>query len=165
MQNRGIYKIKEQFFEDFPDENLKENKGENRPCYYCFRDVKSDLLWMIPMSNQIEKYKRIIEERQKKNKPCDILHVAKLDNGRESAFLIQDIFPVSEKYILSEYTFNGNALTITSDALAETIEHKAKTILLLIRKGLKLLNTQADILKIEKELLSILNMQNETLRT
>ena len=162
MQNRGIYKIKEQFFEDFPDENLKENKGENRPCYYCFRDVKSDLLWMIPMSNQIEKYKRIIEERQKKNKPCDILHVARLDNGRESAFLIQDIFPVTEKYILSEYTFNGNALTITSDTLAEAIEHKAKTILLLIRKGLKLLNTQADILKIEKELLSKLSMQSET---
>jgi hypothetical protein len=154
MVDRGIYKIKDQFFEDFPDENLKDNKGENRPCYFCFRDTKTDLLWMIPMSNQIEKYKRIVDDRQKKNKPCDIIHVAKLDNGKESAFLIQDIFPILEKYILSEYTFNGNLLRISSDALADTIEHKAKTILVLIRKGVKLLNTQADVLKIEQELLS-----------
>ena len=162
MVNRGIYKIKEQFFEDFPDENLKKNKGENRPCYFCFKDTKSDLLWMIPMSTQIEKYKRIIEGRQKENKPCDILHVAKLDNGRESAFLVQDIFPVVEKYILGEYTFNGSALKITSDALADAIEHKARTVLILIRKGVKLLGTQPDVLKIEKELLSILSKENET---
>jgi len=44
MIDRGIYKIKDQFFEDFPDENLKENKGEKRPCYYCFRDTRTVLI-------------------------------------------------------------------------------------------------------------------------
>ena len=161
MINRGIYKIKDRFFEDFPDENLKENKGENRPCYFCFRDTKTDILWMIPMSHQIEKYKQIIDSRQKINRPCDILHVAKLDNGKESAFLIQDIFPILEKYISGEYTFNGNPLKITSEALADTIEHKAKTILILIRKGVKLLNTQPDVLKIEKELLLISSLETK----
>ena len=161
MVDRGIYKIKDQFFEDFPDENLKENKGEKRPCYYCFRDIKTGLLWMIPMSHQLEKYKRIINDKKQKNKPCDILHVAKLDNGKESAFLIQDIFPTTEKYILSEYMINGNILKITSEALANTLEHKAKTVLILIRKGVKFFDTQADVLKIEKELLAFQSGQND----
>ena len=51
---------------------------------------------MIPLSSRIDKYKRLIEKRKKAGKPCDILHVVKLDNGRESAFLIQDMFPITE---------------------------------------------------------------------
>jgi len=153
MISRGIYKIKDKFFDDFPDPYLKTNKDESRPCYFCFKEESTGLLWMIPMSKKIEKYKSIINKKQLQNKPCDILHVAKLGNDQESAFLIQDIFPITDEYILNEYTINGVILKITNDVLANIIERKAKTILMLIRKGVKLFNTQPDILKIEKTLL------------
>ena len=52
---------------------------------------------MIPLSSRIDKYKRILEKKEKAGKPCDILHIVKLDDSRESAFLIQDMFPITLK--------------------------------------------------------------------
>ena len=46
---------------------------------------------MIPLSSRIDKYKRIVEKKEKAGKPCDIIHIAKLDDSRESTFLIQDM--------------------------------------------------------------------------
>ncbi len=40
-----------------------------------------------------------MEKKEKAGKPCDILHIVKLDDSRESAFLIQDMFPITEEYI------------------------------------------------------------------
>lgn len=39
----------------------------------------------------------------------------KLDDDRESAFLIQDMFPITEEYIEREYTIAGNHLMLTSE--------------------------------------------------
>ena len=68
---------------------------------------------MIPLSWRVEKYKRIMEKRQEANKPCDIVHVARLDNGKESVFLIQDMFPVTKEYILGEYILGNSILRVT----------------------------------------------------
>ena len=55
---RGIYKIKDQFFDDFPDPYLKTNKEENRPCYFCFVEESTGLFWMIPMYKREQHYHR-----------------------------------------------------------------------------------------------------------
>jgi len=157
MINRGIYKIKNKYFEDFPDKYLRHNNDENRPCYYCLTDNNTGLAWMIPMSRRIEKYKSIIEKRKSMNKPTDSMHVAKIDTGDESVFIISDMFPVTDEYILAEYTVGGNHLRITSNVLAEAIERKAKRILSLIRKGICIHSKQPDVLKIEKELITKLS--------
>lgn len=39
---------------------LKGNKAGNRPHYYCFEDTNTGIYWMIPLSSQIDKYKRIV---------------------------------------------------------------------------------------------------------
>jgi hypothetical protein len=153
MVNRYIYKIKDKYFKDFPDDYLKQNKDENRPCYFCFYIAETGISWMIPMSKKIEKYRGIIEKKKSANKPYDILHIARLDNGEESAFLIQDMFPVTEEYIMGEYTIGGNALRITSDTLAAAIEQKARRIYNLIHKGIRIQPLQPDVLKIEQLLL------------
>ena len=44
------------------------------------------------------------------------IHIVKLDDNHESAFLIQDMFPISEKYIEREYTIAGNHLRLTVNA-------------------------------------------------
>ena len=54
---------------------------------------------MIPLSSRVDKYRRIIEKKEHSGKRCDILHIAKLDNDKESVFLIQDMFPVTAQYI------------------------------------------------------------------
>lgn len=149
MEVNSIYVIKDEFFEYFNDPYLKGNKEENRPHYYSFSDNKTGLYWIVPMSTRIEKYKGIMEKRISCNKPCDILHIARLDNDQESAFLIQDMFPITEKYIERPYTLNGVPMKITSARLISILEQKSRSTLSLIRRGIKFTPTQADVLKIE----------------
>ncbi len=154
MKKTGFYIIKDQFFVDMADPYLKGNKGQNRPHYYCFKDAKDGIYWVIPLSSKVEKYRKIIESRIAAGKPCDTLHIAKLDDHRESAFLIQDMFPITDEYIERKYTIAGNHLMLTSEHLAEEIEKKARRVAGLLRRGIKFMPTQPDvnaILKILQE--------------
>lgn len=152
MVERGFYIIKDQFFKDMNDMYLKGNKEANRPHYYCFKEEKVGLYWMIPLSSKVEKYKRIMNQKIERKKPCDIIHIIKLDNGKESAFLIQDMFPITEKYIERKYTIANNHLTVTSEHSAIEIEKKAKKVMNMLKKGIKFTPTQPDILKIMNKL-------------
>lgn len=91
MKKTGFYIIKDKFFEDMPDPYLKGNKAGNRPYYYCFEDNATGIYWMIPLSSRIDKFRKIIDKKEQSGKPCDILHIVKLDDSRESVFLIQDM--------------------------------------------------------------------------
>lgn len=152
MIERGFYVIKEQFFKDMEDIYLKGNKEENRPHYYCFKEEKTGLFWMIPLSSKIDKYRKIMKKRLEKGKSCDILHIIKLDNGKESAFLIQDMFPITENYIEREYTIVNNHLMLTSEHSAREIEKKAKKVMNMLKKGVKFTPTQPNIKLIIKKL-------------
>lgn len=96
MKKSGFYAIKDKFFEDMKEQYLKSNKLGRRLHYYCFEDSNAGIFWMIPLSSRIDKYKSIMEKKKAEGKPCDIIHIVKLDNSRESAFLIQDMFPITE---------------------------------------------------------------------
>lgn len=65
MKKTGFYIIKDKFFEDMSDPYLKGNKAGNRPHYYCFEDTSAGVYWMIPLSSRIDKYRRIIENKEK----------------------------------------------------------------------------------------------------
>ena len=152
VKKTGFYIIKDKFFEDMSDPYLKGNKAENRPHYYCFEDTSTGIYWMIPLSSRIDKYRRIMERKEKAGKPCDILHIVKLDNGRESAFLIQDMFPIMEEYIEREYTIAGNHLMLTSEHTAREIEQKARKVIGMLKRGVKFTPTQPDVMTILKKL-------------
>ena len=112
---------------------------------------------MIPLSSRIDKYKRLIEKRKKAGKPCDILHVVKLDNGRESAFLIQDMFPITEEYIEREYTIAGNHLMLSSEHAAREIEKKARKVMAMLKRGVKFTPTQPDAIAILEKMYKHIN--------
>ena len=59
-----VYHIKDSYFEVALDERLMRNResGTYRPTYFCLRDDKTGLLWVVPMSNRIEKYTSIIDK-------------------------------------------------------------------------------------------------------
>ncbi len=107
---------------------------------------------MIPLSSRIDKYKQILEKKEKAGKSCDILHIVKLDDSRESAFLIQDMFPITEEYIEREYTIAGNHLMLTSEHTAREIEQKAKKVMGMLKRGIKFTPTQPDVMAILENL-------------
>lgn len=152
MKKMGFYIIKDKFFEDMSDPYLKGNKKGNRPHYYCFEDTRTGIYWMIPLSSRIDKYKKIIEKKEKAGKACDILHIAKLDDSRESVFLIQDMFPVTEEYVEREYTIAGNHLLLTSEHTARVIEQKSRKVLGMLKRGVKFTPTQPDVMTILKKM-------------
>lgn len=152
MKETGFYIIKDQFFEDMSDPYLKGNKAGKRPHYYCFEDTKTGIFWMIPLSSRIEKYKKIVDKKQSAGKSCDIIHIVKLDDSRESAFLIQDMFPIMEEYIEREYTIAGNQLMLTSEHIAGIIEQKARKVMAMLKRGVKFTPTQPNVMAILKKL-------------
>lgn len=93
----------------FKDYGLMVNKENKRPCYFCFRDRKNkEIIWFVLISTKYEKYKRIYETKKLKsaNRPVYNFVFGKV-LGRKSVFLIQNIFPTTEKYIEKKYT-NSN---------------------------------------------------------
>lgn len=148
MKKNGFYIIKDTFFEDMADPYLKGNKAGNRPHFYCFEDAKTGIYWMIPLSSQIDKYKQIMKKKEKAGKPCDIIHIVRLDDSRESAFLIQDMFPISERYIDREYTIAGNHLMLTSEHVVKEVEQKARKVMGMLKRGVKFTPTQSDVMSI-----------------
>ena len=111
IEDGKFYFIKDEFFDVFKDYGLMVNKenGNKRPCYFCFRDRKNkEIIWFVPISTKYEKYKRIYESKKLKsgNKPVYNFVFGKV-LGKKAVFLIQNIFPTTEKYIEKKYT-NSN---------------------------------------------------------
>ena len=100
---------------------------------------------MIPLSSRVEKYRKIMDKKAREGKPCDIVHIVKLDDDRESAFLIQDMFPITAEYVEREYTIAGNHLMLTSEHSVKEIETKAKKVMALLKRGVKFIPTQVDV--------------------
>ena len=96
--------------------------------------------------------KQIAAEAVAAGKPCDIIHIVKLDNSRESAFLIQDMFPITENYIEREYTIAGNHLMLTSEHSVKTIEQKARKVMGMLKRGIRFTPTQPDIMAMLEKL-------------
>ncbi len=155
--NMSFYFIKDEFFEDFPDKGLMINREKidnavhNRPCFYAYKDVKNELYWMIPVTSQVEKYKKIYIRKVEKFKRCDNLVFAKFLD-KEAVFLIQNIFPVTDKYILNQYFDKNNKPIEISYKLSFEIRKKAKHVIRGVRLGIKGL-VFPDILKIEETLI------------
>ena len=153
MVENGFYIIKDTFFKDMDEPYLKGNKQGNRPHYYCFKDNKTGLFWMIPLSSKVEKFQQIVARKQKENKPCDIIHIIKTDNDKSNAFLIADMFPITENYIEREYTIAGNHLKVTSEHEVKEIKRKARKVLAMLKSGVKFTPTQPDVLRMQRLLL------------
>ena len=152
MRKAGFYIIKDKFFEDMQEPFLKGNKNSNRPHYYCVKDEADGVYWMIPLSSKTEKYKKIIFGLKKANKSYDGLHILRLATGRESVFLIQDIFPVTEQYIEREYTVSGIPFALAKEKEIRVLESKALTVINMLRQGIKFTPTQPNVLAILEKL-------------
>lgn len=153
IQENGFYIIDDQYFKDFEDPFLKRNDAENRPHYYCFKEEGTSMFWLIPLSFQVDKCKKEIEKKRQENKRCDYYYILKIA-GRESAFLISDMFPITEKYIKREYTLSNIPVKLLDKHHISEIGKRAKRIYNLIHRGIKLHDKQPDVLKIKAKLIA-----------
>ena len=156
-----FYFLTDQYGSDFPNAGIMTNKPtvdgvkHGRPCFYSFEDSKTGLFWMIPVSSQISKYQAIYQSKISKYKTCDTIVFGNL-LGQKSAFLIQNICPVTQKYINNEYLDKNNTPVRIPQPLEKELQTKARKVIALVRKGIHGL-VFTDILEIEKELLKEIN--------
>ena len=54
-----LYHIKDEYFDVVDDDSLMQNheKGKKRPTYFTIKDKY--ILWFIPISSKLDKYKKI----------------------------------------------------------------------------------------------------------
>ena len=146
----GFYIIKDKFFTDISDQLLVDNKNENRPHYYCFKD-DLEIIWIIPVTSQKDK---IIENKKKNEKRSeDLFHYLKIGH-KISILLIANMFPITEDYIKREYTISNKPFRLLNKKEIKIIDKKARRILALLKKGFKFTPKQLDVLKIESYLKS-----------
>ena len=139
-----FYFIKDSFFDIIDDSELMQNKenGNKRPCYYCFKSkTYDDIIWFIPVSTKIEKYQKIhnykIQKQIKlgKKPSIDTIVFGNVANTY-SVFLIQNMFPVTKKYVESQYIKNKVAIRLSNKLQTEVI-YKANKVLNLYNHGMK----------------------------
>lgn len=145
----GLYNIYDKYFSDFKNDFLVDNKCENRPNYYTFKD-KDNIIWFIPLSTQTQSYKAKINKDIEKHGNCLFYHIG-IIAGIERVFLIGNMFPVTAKYIKKEYTINNKHYIVENKDLIKQINKKATKYLLLVQQ--KKLQPKVDILKIKNVLL------------
>ena len=145
------YHIKDEYFIMAEDEHLMKNKedGNYRPTMYCIKDNKYDIYWMIPISSQYDKYADIRSEMLRKGKKCKGIVLGKYD-GKKAAFLIQNMFPVTLKYIDHVHTRNGNPVPVNRK-LQEMIRKNTKSLIAISGKGIKV--TFTDIIRLRNRLI------------
>ena len=144
-----LYHIKDEFFDAINSKKLLINheNGHSRPTYFVIK--YKDLLWFIPLSSKVDKYKKIIEDKIKKNGECRTILIRKI-GGQESAILLQNAFPTLEKYIDHIHTVDGIPLKVPTD-LQNEIKRLFKNMLGLKKRGTNLFFT--DINKLKEKML------------
>lgn len=157
MNTGHFYFFNDNYFRDFTDSYLMKNKEKieeemhDRPCFYAFQDGHTKIYWMIPFSSKVAKYRSEYEKKIDKYGRCDTIAFGMV-LGHEKAFLIQNMCPVTGKYIMSEYFDEKANIPVKLDGVFEKeLLKKARKVLMLTRKGSSLIFP--DVLKIEEELL------------
>lgn len=143
------YHIKDDFFTlvGGPNDGLMKNKenGQYRPHYFCLKDTQTEgIYWAIPQSSQNKKYEKIMLQKMAKDRHnrCDTIDIADY-NYKPNAFLIQNMFPIIEKYVDHEHTVGGASVTLHQSS-ADRIRAKALRALSLHKRGHRIFFTDVD---------------------
>ena len=106
-----LYHIKDEFFNKINEKGLMINQenGHSRPSYLAIKD--KDILWFIPLSTKVDKYKSIIEKKVKKFGTCKTILIKKIAE-RGITSLIGTVHP-ENKYSVNNFKKAGyNTVTI-----------------------------------------------------
>ena len=155
MEVGHFYFLDNQYYQDFNDDKLMSNHetvdGEvhGRPCYCCINTSDNGIYWAIPISSQVEKYRKIYDKKIDKNGKCYTIDFGEV-LGAERAFLIQNMCPVTDDYVKDEYQHLGVPVAIDYMTYKRIVSKATKVSALVHNKNSHLIFP--DVLKIEKTL-------------
>lgn len=102
IEENGIYLLKNEFFEKYPDINILFNNNRKVKYFYIVKDRKKEhIYWAIPFFPKNERIKKIIDEKYNGDISKCIFYVLNRRNG--SIFSIGKSFPINSNYIEKEY--------------------------------------------------------------
>lgn len=139
------YHIKDEFFNLVNDDTLMANKenGQYRPHYFCIPDAATpDIYWAVPLSSRVEKYRALVQKKTARYGKCNTIVLGQF-GGKDSAFLIQNMFPITEKYIDHEHLIDGESVRVHS-SLSKEIAKNVEDVLRLQRRGYNLVYPDID---------------------
>lgn len=160
FQEGYVYHINDEYFAKVQDDKLMQNKenGTYRPTFFCIEDRKHPgLLWVVPMSTKIEKFESIRNKQIDKYGHCLSIVIGEYD-GRQAAFLLQNMFPITETYLDHIHTRNGNPVPVKHSIAAE-VRTNMQQLRQLIYRGKKVVFP--DVCRLEALMLSELQIGNE----
>lgn len=114
-----------------------------RPTYFTIKD--GDILWFIPLSTKVDKYKKIIKEKIRKYHKCNSIIIGTIA-GKKSAILLQNAFPTLTKYIDHVHLENGKPLKVI-EKLKNEVLINFNSMLALHKQGKKVFFADIDKLK------------------
>ena len=147
----GFYKVKDKYFSDFPSPNNRyvDNKSENRPYYMAYQD-NNGIIWLLPISSKVGKYKAKIAADEKKYGECITCHIISF-MGEERAVLIGNMIPTTPEYIQGEFTIAEQHYIVRDTHAIKAIRKRCAKYLSLVRT--RKLRPLVDILATEKKLI------------
>ena len=140
-----LYHIKDEYFDVVNDETLMQNheRGKKRPTYFTIKD--KNILWFIPISSKVEKYKKIIDKKREKYGFCNTILIEKVFN-EDAVILLQNAFPTLENYIDHVHIVDGKPARVP-EKLEKIILKNFKSLMKLHNRGIKVFFTDIDNLK------------------
>ena len=144
MLRAQLYFLSNQYYEDFPDDKLMKNKDtiegipHSRPCFFAFPDTRiPEIYWIVPISSKYKNYRRIEQEKIRKYGRCNTIRFGTV-LGRDTAFLIQNICPATEKYLIPYIDKNNQPIRIDG-RVADDVERNARNVLAIAKRGAKVI--------------------------
>ena len=148
----GFYKLKDKYFTDFPSPGNRymDNKSGNRPYYLAINDTNG-IIWLLPISSKVEKYKAKIAADEEKYGECITCHIIRF-MSEERAVLIGNMIPVIPEYIKGKFTIGPHHYVVQDTAAIKAIKKRASRYLTLVRS--KKMHPVVDILATERILIN-----------
>lgn len=157
VQKFGLCIVSDKYFRDFPHPRHMDNKSESRP-HYLAMEATNGIIWLIPLSSQVEKYReKITRGEEKYGKGNHIFHYITRLRGQEKVFLIGNAIPVTDQYIIRPFTISKVPFVIGDEKDRKALQSKLSQYLAMVRGGR--FRSEVDILSIENQLLN--RMENE----
>jgi hypothetical protein len=143
-----VYHIKDIYFDVAKDDKLMKNHegGAYRPTYFCMKDKKTGLLWVIPMSSQTGKFEKFVKKDIDRYGECLKIVIGEYASVK-AVFLLQNMFPILPRYIDHVHLVKNNPVPVDT-RLQEKIDSNFRKLLRLHKKGFAIVFP--DILRLEK---------------
>lgn len=158
FQEGYVYHINDDYFAKVQDGKLMQNKenGTYRPTFLCIEDRKNaGLLWVVPMSTRVDKFQAIHDKQQARYGKCLTIIMGEFD-GRAAVFLLQNMFPITEKYLDHIHTRNGNPVPV-KHSISQEVRSNLQQLRQLIYRGKNVVFP--DIKRLEQIMLSELQTE------